>query len=98
MHVFLPSLFTLQRLAEPPPEARNTLDHVNTEAPPKAASAVLGAMPLTASTAGTLDEGEGTEDVVLAHIHRSLRPRRHARRAQRSRVPATKRKSWVYSV
>jgi hypothetical protein len=35
--------------------------HAGTEAPPQAASAVSGAMPLTASTAGTLDGGEGPE-------------------------------------
>ena len=33
--------------------------HRATEAPPQAASAVSGAMPLTASTVGTLDGGEG---------------------------------------
>ncbi len=34
-------------------------EHANAEAPPQAASAGVGAMPLTASTAGTLDGGEG---------------------------------------
>jgi hypothetical protein len=36
-----------------------SLANTNTQAPPQAASAVFGAMPLTASTAGKLDVREG---------------------------------------
>jgi hypothetical protein len=34
------------------------------------------AMPLTPSTAGRIEVGEGTCDARFRHLHRSLRPRR----------------------
>jgi hypothetical protein len=49
-------------------------EHANTEAPPQAASAVSGAMPLTASTAGTLDGGEGLRTL---RSHPSIGPFAH---------------------